>query len=1156
MADFIEKLQGSPTFQAFSPEDKAAYLSERLPELSPSFSQMPEPDRQEYINTQLMPVLTGSVSTAGPAPYQPMQLPVQQVEPAPPVHQPIAAVTPAPPPIDYLSMLDGLGALGAGALRGTSAGGYTVDPNLERQHPILTGLGDVAGTIGVNVGGSLLAAPVGGPLAVLPTYMATRELNRQADQINSVTDPRTQYNPLGIAAQVPIGLAQALIPGAVAGPAAVRAASGAALGVPFSVASNAVQQLTDYGNVDFKQSLFNQGTLEGMGTDALLAVLTGGRAKLPTKTGSRPIGLGQMRQPVDPTAGGKPPVQPAPSTPQPQARTPFGGASGLQQRAPLQGSVSMSGPRVVPSNPRTIKQAIQEQADKRTQIHRDKVNALVQFIDSLDEFQQGNAIKRMMGIAGGPDTPERGVTVDALRTIRNREAQARKQLQDSIAAEKQKAATKSAAEKQAALQAKIAERRRAEKAKQDAAEQAKRDRQAAIDRARQEKQKRLESIQKSKKKKITDKADLDRLAQKVHELHKANRVNAANKLLRDNFHPNTVALVKDRVAQFKAEARRIDRLASKSNRNKKPRDTDDSVQRVIGDMTDSASNAYYEQPAVDVFDRYGYRMAKDTVDPSYIRVKIGGRLGTIRFKRGAPIGAVMDANRGLRDVISRRLNRKEQVTNLVEDIKQFAAADEGAPAAIDFADSQARKVVQQRESEENSHFERLEADHASLLRELGEAKTIEDVYKLAEEVYHDKWDDIPVEEIEKLSKAYVDAETRLKPKESTAAVDTLDKPEVQKLSGDTSQMLKAGLKESGLSIEQAKKLVTEVDNLGNIDSDPRVKELKAERATLGTKRDAQTTAEKARIDAEIKKIKDARAVMRGQAQQIHPHLREVLSTGWDGKSPTAKQLPVDPSTQLKRADIENLVTNKKALDVIDSAMKQGLSGKGEFASEITGSTDAATKITGKGNIKIPLSEFTPTHYEITKKIDENSPEYKALKEERDALGNKRDAETKAAKAFIDGEIARLAVDTPAVVGYNDQGHIRRHYFDSMEGSKIERFKPLDTEKVVGVHPNVYLGQRDYKVFDVLNKPLDTTIGVKTSDAKATAQQYKDIFTQSGLNDLTKTGQGIINQLLDIRQTAGRVYSDAEVSKMQEAALRELTPQQRKDLYKSITKEDC
>ena len=1145
----FDKLKASPAFMGLPDPDKQKILQEEyLPSVSPSFKQLSPAEQQQLIQSDIMPILTGGVTANA---VEQSGEPVS-IAPTGQPSQPVSAIgqgpaLPEPPsPIDYSQIIEGLTAFGQSGASGLTAGSTPVNQVIAQRHPVLSTLGDVGGSIAGMVGLSMATSP----FVALPAYGLTREVNRQADQINSVVAPRTNFDPMAIAGKTGLSLLEAFAPGAAAGKPLIRALSGAAYGLPFNVGDTLVEQQSDLGKMDLGQALFNPNTAAGMGTDALLALLTGQRVR--SSPPSMPIGLKQLRGVETNMPASVPPVQTTDAV-NPLGKLANGGA--LQQRPPLQGSVSIG--RIVPSQPKTIREAIQQNQSKRDSIHQGKVSNLLAHINGMDEFQRPNAVKNLMKIAAGPDSPDRKVVRDALRSMRQKEKAAKEHASNIVKQAKAKASAAKEAELKKQAQEKIQAIREAAilkaQAIKEAAEIKARARQEAI-------QSKQAKVQKSKKRKITSSDDLEKLANKVHQLHQQNRVNLANKLLRDTFHPNTVALVKDRVAQLKAEVSKaakreafINRKRGKLGMGAKKDDT--SAKAVINELTSSPLEGYYEQPAFDFFDRYGYRVAKDPTDTRFFKVTIGGKAGTIRFKRGATLGHLLKQNEHLTGAIVSRLRKKDYTQSIIDDIKEFGSTSEtGQPKGAAFVDNITKKQIAQRESEENTNFEKLEVEQYDLLKEISQVKNTDDLHALAEKVYDDKWDVLPEDEVAKITDAYARMDDQLRASEVKPPVV---KPEntPKELTGSNEKMLKAGLKESGMDYKQAKALQQEVDALGNADSDPRIKKLKEDKAALGGKRDAETQAKRAEINDKIKQISAERQQLRDKASLIHPNVRELLKTEWDGQSPTAKQLAIDPAEQLKKSDVEHLVKNKKALEAIDSVMRQGLSGRGEFASEITGSTDMALKATASGNFKIPLSDFTPTHYTIKKKIDESSPEYMALMNERRALGNKRDDEIRAAKAAIDEAIQELAVDTAAVVGYNDKGHSRIHYFNSIEGSAIERFKPLDKELHTGVVPNVYLGPRDFKVADILKRPIDDSIGVLTSEARASAERYKALLS-GDMGKLSKTGQGIINQLLDIRKTAGRVYSDADIKKMQDAALQELTPQQRKELYKAITQEEC
>ena len=299
-------------------------------------------------------------------------------------------------------------------------------------------------------------------------------------------------------------------------------------------------------------------------------------------------------------------------------------------------------------------------------------------------------------------------------------------------------------------------------------------------------------------------------------------------------------------------------------------------------------------------------------------------------------------------------------------------------------------------------------------------------------------------------------------------------PEQAKLTGSISEMVDQGLKAFGGTIDDAKRLIAKVATLGKAEDDEILKTLTAERKALGSKRDEATLKAKAEIDAKIAESKAERKALRDKAGTLHPNLRETLSTGWDGKSAVAEQLAVDTEKQLTAKAVAEYVTDpaeRKVLDQLGEAAERGVSVRLEHQAEVTGSTDAAAKVTGAGNVKVPVSTFTPTHFRTVQKGD---------------------------KTLV------------AAMGYNEAGYQHLYYITkSPEGSQILKVqKILETEQHVGATPNVYLGARKYKVADVLGRKPENE-GILTSQALENAKAFAKLFTAETVKQFSPAAQKMI-----------------------------------------------
>jgi hypothetical protein len=101
----------------------------------------------------------------------------------------------------------------------------------------------------------------------------------------------------------------------------------------------------------------------------------------------------------------------------------------------------------------------------------------------------------------------------------------------------------------------------------------------------------------------------------------------------------------------------------------------------------------------------------------------------------------------------------------------------------------------------------------------------------------------------------------------------------------------------------------------------------------------------------------------------------------------------------------------------------------------------------------------------------------------------------------------------AVNGYNESGHMSKYYInESPEGSKILKVNSvLKNEDFVGTTPNVELGQRKYKVADVLGQgPREE--GIKTSEALTNAKDFATLFKPETIKQFNKPTQKILKEV--------------------------------------------
>jgi hypothetical protein len=182
---------------------------------------------------------------------------------------------------------------------------------------------------------------------------------------------------------------------------------------------------------------------------------------------------------------------------------------------------------------------------------------------------------------------------------------------------------------------------------------------------------------------------------------------------------------------------------------------------------------------------------------------------------------------------------------------------------------------------------------------------------------------------------------------------------------------------------------------------------------------------------------------------------------------------VDRTKQLTFDEVKDLIPEGKLRDAekMNQAMEQGKSVRLEHSAEITGSTDAAAKITAAGKVKVPVSTYTPTHWRITE------------------------------KELVDGTKQKFV----SAMGYNEAGYQHQYYVQSPEGSGFKVTKRLENEQHVGTTPNVYLSERKFKVADVLKREPEEA-GILTSKALAAADTFKILLKPDNIKQFSKPMQ--------------------------------------------------
>jgi hypothetical protein len=308
--------------------------------------------------------------------------------------------------------------------------------------------------------------------------------------------------------------------------------------------------------------------------------------------------------------------------------------------------------------------------------------------------------------------------------------------------------------------------------------------------------------------------------------------------------------------------------------------------------------------------------------------------------------------------------------------------------------------------------------------------------------------------------------------QSQGEIQTVEKPAPVVLTGSVKEMVDKALESFGGTIDDAKALLGQVKALGKAEDDEVIKPLQEQLKALPKSKEAK--AERGALKAKIDERKAERKALRDKAGTIHGNLKEVLNTGWDGESAVADQLPVDTTKQKTFDEVKHLLEGNalKEAEKLNKQMEQGFSVRVEHTAEISGSTDAAVKVTGKGNVKVPPSTYTPTHWTIVKKGDK---EY------------------------------------AAALGYNEAGHQHMYYPTSPEGSSFKVTKLLDTEQHIGTTPNVYLGVRKYKPADVLKRKPEGE-GILTSEAMTNAKAFASLFKTETIAQFSKDAQKAIREV--------------------------------------------
>jgi hypothetical protein len=207
-------------------------------------------------------------------------------------------------------------------------------------------------------------------------------------------------------------------------------------------------------------------------------------------------------------------------------------------------------------------------------------------------------------------------------------------------------------------------------------------------------------------------------------------------------------------------------------------------------------------------------------------------------------------------------------------------------------------------------------------------------------------------------------------------------------------------------------------------------------------------------------------------KDTHLNLRAIArSEVVDESRGIHKQLELSP--QAKRfEDVKDGVseTYLARAEKIDEAMSQGKAIRMEYAAEEAGRSNEAVKVTGKGNVKIENTTFTPLYW----------------------------GKTKEGKALLHG--------------YNQRGHFTTYHLEpSTNGSEIVKVGKIVDNAFTGEYPNIYMGQRTFSAKDVLGRGIRSEQGaIKTSDAFQGAAAFKQVFSPENFAKFSKETQKELN----------------------------------------------
>jgi hypothetical protein len=217
------------------------------------------------------------------------------------------------------------------------------------------------------------------------------------------------------------------------------------------------------------------------------------------------------------------------------------------------------------------------------------------------------------------------------------------------------------------------------------------------------------------------------------------------------------------------------------------------------------------------------------------------------------------------------------------------------------------------------------------------------------------------------------------------------------------------------------------------------------------------------------------------------NLIEVLRTDINPKAGRGVQREISKG-QLTYEQVKDAVPEAKRgiAEKLDQAMRDDKIARIEYRAEIIGRSQEAVKVTGKGNAKIEVTDFTPTHYRQTK----------------------------------DGKIM--------IAGYNQRGHEVSYHLES-QGSEIVKVTSVTNRPGFrGTMPNVYKGPREYRIEDVLNRGPRTQEGfIKTSEALNMLESIKDLYKTDTFKSMPAPVQAILGQM----KKKGRITMD-DIAKLE------------------------